>query len=106
MLNNKQYIEFARCNCINEAACPLKSKCHYKSIVYKLRYIAADPLIVVVIMIILMIKTYTWALRKERSKKRYYNKRKNVAYEIRGAYDTFPDFFRMGTFIDSSYMKL
>ena len=26
--------------------------------------------------------------------------------EVRGAYDKFPDFFRMGTFIDSSHMKL
>ena len=25
---------------------------------------------------------------------------------IRGAYDKFPDFFRMGTFIDSTHMKL
>ena len=24
----------------------------------------------------------------------------------RGAYDTFPDFFRMGTFIDSTHMKI
>ena len=24
----------------------------------------------------------------------------------RGAYDKFPDFFRMGTFIDSTHMKL
>ena len=29
----------------------------------------------------------------------------NVDY-IRGAYDKFPDFFRMGTFIDSTHMKL
>ena len=26
--------------------------------------------------------------------------------EIRGAYNKFPDFFRMGTFIDSTHMKL
>ena len=25
---------------------------------------------------------------------------------LRGAYDKFPDFFRMGTFIDSTHMKL
>ena len=25
---------------------------------------------------------------------------------IRGAYDKFPDFFRMGTFVDSTHMKL
>ena len=25
---------------------------------------------------------------------------------IQGAYDKFPDFFRMGTFIDSTHMKL
>ena len=25
---------------------------------------------------------------------------------IGGAYDKFPDFFRMGTFIDSTHMKL
>ena len=27
-------------------------------------------------------------------------------YNIRGAYDKFPDFFRMGPFIDSTRMKL
>ena len=27
-------------------------------------------------------------------------------YKLRGAYDKFPDFFRMGTFIDSTHMKL
>ena len=26
--------------------------------------------------------------------------------DIRGAYDKFPDFFRMATFIDSTHMKL
>ena len=26
--------------------------------------------------------------------------------DIRGAYDKFPDFFHMGTFIDSTHMKL
>ena len=26
--------------------------------------------------------------------------------DLRGAYDKFPDFFRMGTFIDSTRMKL
>ena len=26
--------------------------------------------------------------------------------DIRGAYDKFPDIFRMGTFIDSTHMKL
>ena len=26
--------------------------------------------------------------------------------EVRGAYDKFPDFFRMGTFIDTTQMKL
>ena len=30
----------------------------------------------------------------------------NHMYLIRGAYDKFPDFFRMGTFIDSTHMKL
>ena len=29
-----------------------------------------------------------------------------VFKQIRGAYDKFPDFFRMGTFIDSTHMKL
>ena len=28
------------------------------------------------------------------------------SYNVRGAYDKFPDFFRMGTFIDSTHMKL
>ena len=31
---------------------------------------------------------------------------KYVCIYIRGAYDKFPDFFRMGTFIDSTHMKL
>ena len=26
--------------------------------------------------------------------------------KLRGAYDKFPDFFRMGTFIDSTHVKL
>ena len=26
--------------------------------------------------------------------------------DVRGAYDKFPDFFRMGIFIDSTHMKL
>ena len=26
--------------------------------------------------------------------------------QIRGAYDKFPDFLRMGTFIDNTHMKL
>ena len=26
--------------------------------------------------------------------------------KLQGAYDKFPDFFRMGTFIDSTHMKL
>ena len=30
----------------------------------------------------------------------------NSINNIRGAYDKFPDFFRMGTFIDSTQMKL
>ena len=29
-----------------------------------------------------------------------------VSIFLRGAYDKFPDFFRMGTFIDSTHMKL
>ena len=31
---------------------------------------------------------------------------KNTWKYLRGAYDKFPDFFRMGTFIDSTHMKL
>ena len=31
---------------------------------------------------------------------------KMASEEIRGAYDRFPDFFRMGTFTDSTHMKL
>ena len=27
-------------------------------------------------------------------------------FNLQGAYDKFPDFFRMGTFIDSTHMKL
>ena len=30
----------------------------------------------------------------------------HVYTHVRGAYDKFPDFFRMGTFIDSTHMKL
>ena len=30
---------------------------------------------------------------------------KSLVY-VRGAYDKFPDFFRMGTFIDSTHIKL
>ena len=30
----------------------------------------------------------------------------SVKLPVRGAYDKFPDFFRMGTFIDSTHMKL
>ena len=30
----------------------------------------------------------------------------NIFNDIRGAYDKFPDFFHMGTFIDSTHMKL
>ena len=30
----------------------------------------------------------------------------NSACHLRGAYDKFPDFFRMGTFIDITHMKL
>ena len=29
-----------------------------------------------------------------------------VKYKVLMAYDKFPDFFRMGTFIDSTHMKL
>ena len=29
-----------------------------------------------------------------------------VIWIVRGTYDKFPDFFRMGTFIDSTHMKL
>ena len=29
-----------------------------------------------------------------------------VCMYVRSAYDKFPDFFRMGTFIDSTHMKL
>ena len=29
-----------------------------------------------------------------------------LSIKIRGAYDKFPDFIRMGTFIDSTHMKL
>ena len=29
-----------------------------------------------------------------------------MTFDLRGAYDKFPDFYRMGTFIDSTHMKL
>ena len=29
-----------------------------------------------------------------------------LSVNIRGAYDKFPDFFRIGTFIDSTHIKL
>ena len=31
---------------------------------------------------------------------------KQIAYNIRGSLNKFPDFFRMGTFIDSTHMTL
>ena len=30
----------------------------------------------------------------------------SLEFQIRGAYNKFPDFFSMGTFIDSTHMKL
>ena len=33
-------------------------------------------------------------------------KKMNMCLYIRGAYDKFPDFFCMSTFIDSTHMKL
>ena len=30
----------------------------------------------------------------------------NSISQVRGAYDKFPDFFRIGTFIDNTHMKL
>ena len=30
----------------------------------------------------------------------------SIILELRGAYDKFPDFFCMGTFIDSTHMKI
>ena len=35
-LNNK-HTEFSRFNCINKAICPLKGKCQYECIVYKIQ---------------------------------------------------------------------
>ena len=35
-----------------------------------------------------------------------YNNKHCLFIPVRGAYDKFPDFFRMGTFIDSTHMKL
>ena len=36
----------------------------------------------------------------------YYVLRIDFSSNLRGAYNKFPDFFRMGTFIDSTHMKL
>ena len=33
-------------------------------------------------------------------------KPRQLSGNLRGAYDKFPDFFRIGTFIDSTHMKL
>ena len=35
-LRNKQRIEFPKCNCINKTTCPLKGKCQYECIIYKI----------------------------------------------------------------------
>ena len=42
-LNNKQHINFPRCNCINKAACLLKDKCQYECIVYKVEVHSSGP---------------------------------------------------------------
>ena len=42
----------------------------------------------------------------QRGKKKKKKKRKTHLFYLRGAYDKFPDFFRMGTFIDSTHKKL
>ena len=42
---------------------------------------------------------------KRRLKKRLKNTKRQKIY-IRGAYNKFPDFFRLGTVIDSTHMKL
>ena len=41
----------------------------------------------------------------KRAQKEYYSQRVAAIY-IRGSLNKFPDFFRMGTFIDSTHMKL
>ena len=42
-LNNKQYIEFPRCNYINKATCRLKGKWQYELIVYKFKVYSSGP---------------------------------------------------------------
>ena len=36
----------------------------------------------------------------------YWKHRKLIISNIRGTFNKFPDFFRMGTFIDSTHMKV
>ena len=40
------------------------------------------------------------------SVKLFFSRKADSCLEIRGAYDKFLDFFRMGTFIGSTHMKL
>ena len=47
-----------------------------------------------------MYKIYTYSIGLRENKKE--KKRKEDFLNLRGAYDKFPDFFRMGTFIDST----
>ena len=50
-------------------------------------------------------------MKREREREREFGKTAHSARlddddDIRGAYDKFPDFLRMGTFIDSTHMNL
>ena len=42
-LMNKQWSEPPKCNCIDKTKCPLKGKCEYECIVYKVKVYSSRP---------------------------------------------------------------
>ena len=48
----------------------------------------------------------SWKTKEQEEKNNVSNILNIRVLKVRGAYDNFPDFFRMGTFIDSKHMKL
>ena len=42
-LNKEQYNEARKCNCNNKTVCPVKGKCWYECIVYKLEVYNSEP---------------------------------------------------------------
>ena len=56
----------------------------------------------------MIIKKKKKKTKKTRTRKHLYNYEMNgiLSVHIRGSLNKFPDFFHMGTFIDSTHMKL